>query len=150
MDFETALREGCYKLELAARTKREAIEELLDMLVGTGKISDRQAVLDAILEREEKMSTGLQHGVAIPHAKTENVEDLVTAFGMKREGIDFGALDGQPSRIFVMTLSSVLRTGPHLEYLSEISRLLNSEPVRERLLEAESTDEVIKILSGEQ
>ena len=72
---------------------------------------------------------------------------MVAAFGLKREGVDFDALDGEPSKIFVMTVSPVNRSGPHVRYLAEISKFLNSPELRERLLEAETTDDVLAILS---
>ncbi len=126
------------------------MEEMVDLLVRGGKIDKTQkpAVLRAIREREAKISTGLQGGVAVPHGKTDVVEDLVTALALKRDGVDFASLDGEPSRIFVMTVSSPLRAGPHMEYLAEISRLLNSSQVRERLLSATNADDIIDILTS--
>ncbi len=118
------------------------------MLVENGKISDKPAVLKAIMDRERKMSTGVQHGVAVPHGKTIAVDGLITAVGLKPEGVDFAALDGEPSRIFVMTVSSILETGPHMQYLSQISRLLNVPSVREQVLAAKTADELIGILSA--
>lgn len=151
MDFKAVLRNGCYCLDLRGNTKQEVINEMVDMLIAGGKIPSehREPVIKAIMDRERKMSTGVQHGVAIPHGKTELIDDLVSAVAIKREGIDFGALDGLPSRIFVMTVSSVLRTGPHLQYLAEISKLLNVPSLRERILNAASVDELLKILIGE-
>ncbi len=150
MDFKAVLRKGAYRLELRGETKQEIIHEMVDMLVEGGQIQpdQRAAVLKAILDREKKMSTGVQHGVAIPHGKADEVDDLVTAVALKRDGVDFGSLDGEPSRIFVMTVSSVLRTGPHLQYLAEISKLLNVASVRERILAAQSVDELLAILTG--
>jgi fructose-specific phosphotransferase system IIA component len=148
MDFKTALRDGCCCLNLGSNTKREVIEEMIDLMVASGKLKDREEALNAVLEREEKMSTGVQHGVAIPHGKLSSIDSLITAFAIKREGIDFGSLDGEPSRIFVMTLSSNLRTGPHLQFLSEICKVLNSAEVRERLLAAKSVEEVIQLLTS--
>jgi PTS system nitrogen regulatory IIA component len=150
MDFERTVRDCCYCSQLAGTTKREIIEEMVDLLMGDGKITAGQQpdVLKAILEREAKASTGLQHGVAVPHGKTNVVgTELVTALAFKQEGVDFASLDGEPSRIFVMTVSSVLRPGPHMKYLTEISRLLNSAALRERILAASGTKaEVIRIL----
>ena len=148
MDFKTALKSGCFCLNLKSDTKRGIIEEMIDAMVAAGKLTARDEALAAVLDREEKMSTGVQHGVAIPHGKLSSIDSLVTAFAMKPEGIDFGSLDGEPSRIFVMTLSSNLRTGPHLQFLSEICKMLNSAEVRERLLAAGSVEEVIGILAG--
>jgi fructose-specific phosphotransferase system IIA component len=148
MDFRTALKNGCFCLNLKSDTKRGLIEEMVDAIVAAGKLTDRDEALNAVLDREEKMSTGVQHGVAIPHGKLNSIESLVTAFGMKKEGVDFGSLDGEPSRIFVMTLSSNLRTGPHLQFLSEICKMLNNADVRERLLAVNTPEEVIAILAG--
>jgi len=149
MGFEETLKQGCYCLELQSDTKRGIIEEMVDLLVAGGKVDKRKraAVLEAVLAREEKISTGLQAGVAVPHGKTDAIGGLVAAMALKKQGVDFEALDGEPSRIFVMTVSSPLRAGPHMEYLAEISRLLNSAAVRERVLAAESADELVEILT---
>lgn len=148
MNFKNVLKNGTFCLDLKGETKEQVIQELIDAMVAEGKITDKKAALDAVLERERKMSTGMQYGVAIPHGKTGTVEDMVVAFGLKRDGMDFKAIDGQPSRIFVMTISSNLRTGPHIQYLSEISKQLNRESIRSRLLEAQTAEEVIDILIG--
>jgi len=147
MDFREALKQSCVSLHLESDSKEGIIEEMIDMLVAAGKIGDKEAALGAVLQRERKMSTGMQYGVALPHGKTSTVDDLVTAFALKKEGVDFAALDGEPSRIFVMTVSSTLRTGPHIQYLSEISKLLTRPSVRRRLLEAASEDDIVSILS---
>ncbi len=149
MEFTEVLKNGCYCLHLKGETKEDIIEEMVDLLVNGGKISsdDREAVLTAIREREKKMSTGVQHGVAIPHGKTDVVDELVTAVALKPEGIDFRSLDGEPSRIFVMTVSSVLRSGPHLQYLAEISKILNVPSFREKILKVESEEELLALLT---
>ncbi|MCE9613691.1 MAG: PTS sugar transporter subunit IIA [Lentisphaerae bacterium] len=151
MDFKHALRQGCFCLDLKGGTKQEIIEEMVDLLVAGGKIAaeHRAPVLKAILDREKKMSTGVQHGVAIPHGKSDVVDELVAAVAIKKEGLDFGSLDGEPSRIFVMTISSVLRTGPHLQFLAEISKLLNVPSVRARILAANTVDELLGVLTSD-
>ena len=83
-----------------------------------GQIEDKDTVLKAVLEREAQMSTGMQLGVAIPHCKTTAVDGIVTALAIKKEGVDFSSLDGELSKIFVMTVSSTLRAGPHIEFLA--------------------------------
>jgi len=147
MDFKSTLKNGCFALELKGNTKEEVITEMVDLLSTSGKISDHDTALRSVLEREKKMSTGMQCGVAIPHGKIEGIDDIAVVFALKKEGIDFGALDGQPSRIFVMTISSLTRTGPHIQYLAEISKILNIPSVRERLLAAATPDEVVQILT---
>ncbi|MDD4870002.1 MAG: PTS sugar transporter subunit IIA [Kiritimatiellae bacterium] len=148
MDFKSTLKKGCFCLQLKSDTKEGVIHEMIDLLDAAGKLPDKNAALNAVLEREKKMSTGMQCGVAIPHGKTDTIDDLLVAFAMKKEGIEFGSLDGQPSTIFVMTISSSNRTGPHIQYLAEISKVLNVPSVRERLLVAQTVDEVVTILTG--
>ena len=148
MNLRKALTPETIAIELKATTKDGIIEELVDMLVAAGKIKDRLAALHAILDREKKMSTGMQSGIAIPHGKTDTVDGLIAAFGMKHVGVDFESLDGQPASIFIMTLSPVNRTGPHIQFLAEVSRQLNDPAIRERLLQATTTDEVLNIIAG--
>ena len=148
MDSGAVLRGGCIAVRLKGATKPAVIEEMVDMMVAAGKLTDRQSAIDAIFERERKMSTGMQCGVAIPHAKLDTVDDLIAAFGLKPEGIDFDALDGQPSRIFVMTFSSVLRPGPHIQFLAAVSKQLSSAAVRDRLLQASSREEIVEIMTA--
>jgi len=147
IDFLSALKGGCFSLHLEGTTKREIIEEMIDLMVDAGQIVNRQETVDAVIEREKKMSTGMQFGVALPHGKTASVPKLVVAIGLKKEGIDFRSLDNQPSRIFVMTVSSVYRTGPHIQYLSEMSRLLSCPAVRDLVLAAETRDDIIRALT---
>ncbi|MGM0432582.1 MAG: PTS sugar transporter subunit IIA [Spirochaetota bacterium] len=145
MKLKNVLNQGVVVLSLQGESKQEVIEELLDLLMKTGKVNDRKQALSDLLAREEKMSTGIQHGVAIPHAKTPAVQDLVACIGIKPEGVDFEALDGEPSKIFIMTLSPVDRTGPHVQFLAEISRVIKTQQAREELLEAKSAREVLAV-----
>jgi PTS system nitrogen regulatory IIA component len=133
--------------DLQGTTKQEIIESLLDILMRTGKVKDRKAALDAVLEREKKMSTGMETGIAIPHGKTDAVDELVAAVGITRNPVDFEALDKQPSRIFIMTLSSSQRTGPHIQFLKEISELLRSADMRRKLIAAKEPREILQILA---
>ena len=135
-------------LDLKGTSKEEILSEMVGLLVASGHIRDRDAVLKAVSEREKRMSTGMQNGIAIPHGKTDSVDCLVAALGIKRGGVDFGALDGQPSTIFVMTVSPDSRTGPHIQFLAEISRPLNDASVRSKLLAASSREDVLRLLIG--
>jgi mannitol/fructose-specific phosphotransferase system IIA component (Ntr-type) len=101
-----------------------------------------------VLAREGKMSTGMEHGIAIPHGKTDTVKKLVVGVGIHREGVDFESLDGQPAHIFIMTVSPLNKSGPHIQFLAEISRILGNAAVRERLLAAGDQGEIIALLSG--
>jgi fructose-specific phosphotransferase system IIA component len=147
MNLKKLLSEDTIIFNLKGTTKEAIIEEMIDLLMVRGRIKDRDAALRAVLEREQKMSTGMQHGIAIPHGKTDSVDKLVTAMALKKEGVDFGSMDGKPSTIFIMTISSVSRTGPHIQFLSEISQILNDPEKRERILQAQSTSEVMDVLT---
>ena len=146
MNFKKALLKDSILLDLKSDTKNGVLEEMIDLFIAAGKIQDRKGVLKAILEREKKMSTGMQNGIAIPHAKTDQIENLIAALAIKKDGIDFGALNKQPSKIFIMTLSPTKRAGPHIQFLAEVSRLLNEPDIRDRVLNATSKDEIIEFL----
>ena len=148
MSFKKPLTVETIFLDLKGATKDAILAEMVDLLTASGCIRDRDAVLKAVTDREKRMSTGMQNGIAIPHGKTESVDCLVAALGIKKDGVDFGALDGQPSHIFVMTVSPDSRTGPHIQFLAEISRPLNDATVRNRLMAATSREEVLHLLLG--
>jgi len=148
MNLKKALSTDTVTLDLKGNTKEEIIEELIDLLATAGKVHNRNDAVKAVLERENKMSTGMQNGIAIPHGKTDKVDHLVAAVGIKKEGVDFGSMDGKPSRIFVITLSPDSRTGPHIQFLAEISRKLSNPVICERILQAGSPEELLNILLG--
>ena len=135
-------------VDLKANTKQGIIEEMVDRLMAAGKLKDRDAVLKAVFEREEKMSTGMQNGVAIPHGKTDSVDQLVAAVGLQKEGVEFDSMDGTPCSIFIMTVSPAKRSGPHMQFLAEVSRILCQSSKRERLLASKTHAEVFEVLTG--
>lgn len=149
MNPKRVLTKETILLNLKSTSKEAVIEELIDALVSAGRIKDRKAALKAVTDREKKMSTGLQNGIAIPHGKTDTVETLVAALGLKREGIPFESLDGDDARILVLTVSPASRTGPHIQFLADISRTLHSEATRASVLNATSEDAVIDLLAGD-
>ena len=147
MNLKTVLTKETICLHLKGTNKEEIVNELLDILVAAKKIDDRSAAYTAIMDREQKMSTGMKHGIAIPHGKSPTIHDLVACIGISETEVEFDALDHKPCRIFIMTLSPVEKTGPHLQFLAEISLLFKSAEKRQEILRASTTDEVIKILS---
>jgi len=147
MNLKTVIATETIDLHLKGSTKKEIINELLDILVRTGKIQDREAAFAAVMDREEKMSTGMKHGIAIPHGKSAAIEDLVACIGISEKPVDFDSLDREPCRIFIMTLSPVEKTGPHLQFLAEVSLLFKSADKREEILNAKTPEEVLKILA---
>lgn len=132
-------------LDLKSSSKEDIIKEMIDRLVVSGKIKDREAALEAVLTREEKMSTGMENGIAIPHGKTDSVDNLITAVALKKEGVDFDSMDRQVSTIFIMTISPQSRSGPHIQFLAEVSKLLKEPEAREMLLAARTVEEVIRV-----
>jgi PTS system nitrogen regulatory IIA component len=147
MGLNTILTKDTICLHLKGTSKQAIIGELLDLLVAAGQVKDRDAALAAVMDRESKMSTGMKHGIAIPHGKTNSADDLVVCIGISDNPVDFEALDGEPCRIFIMTLSPLEKTGPHLQFLAEISLLFKSPEKRAELLKASTPDEILRILS---
>ncbi len=148
MNLKKVLSPDAVWVDLKADTKEGIIEEMVDRLVAAGKITDRDVVLQAVLEREEKMSTGMQNGVAIPHGKTDAVNSLVAAVGLQKAGVNFDSMDGSPCKIFILTLSPVKRAGPHMQFLAEVSRLISQPAEREKLLAARTHAEIYELLTG--
>ena len=148
MNLKTVLTTDTVNLHLQGKTKDEIIGELLDVLVDAGKVQNREAALACILDRERKMSTGMKHGIAIPHGKTDTVNDLIACIGISDNPVDFDSLDQEPCRIFIMTLSPLNKTGPHLQFLAEVSLLFKSADKRKEILEATDKDEVIRIVTN--
>ena len=147
MNLKTVLNTDTICLNLKGTTKKEIINELLDILVAAKKIDDRLSAYNAVMDREQKMSTGMKHGIAIPHGKSPTINDLVACIGISETPVEFDALDHEPCRIFIMTLSPVEKTGPHLQFLAEISLLFKSAEIRQKILKASSSEEVINLLS---
>ena len=137
---------SCIVLELKGETKDEVIRELMDSLERAGAVGDRAAAEEAVFERERSMSTGMQHGIALPHAKTDAVEHLAAAIGIKRGGLDFKSLDGQPTKIVVLTLGPKTKPESQMQFLAGIGRALGDETRREDILNARSEDEVSVLL----
>ena len=149
MNLRKVLTPDTVHLGLKGRSKSEIIEELVDLLVAAGKNLDRDALLKAVNDREAQMSTGMKNGIAIPHGKTDAVSDLQAVIGISAEPVDFECMDKKPARIFVMTISPASHTGPHLQFLAEVSSLLTQDSLREKILAAEDRDELLKLFLGD-
>ena len=129
---------------LAATDKPGVLAELADVVVARGIVrpEDRDAVLAALVEREEKMSTGMQYGIAIPHAKTELVDRLVTMIAVSKAGVPFETLDGEPASIFIATLSPPSDANSHIRFLAVVTRQLANRRVREKVLAAATKEDL--------
>lgn len=135
------------KIPLASTRKDDLLRELVDIVGRAAPVRDPEAVLRAVREREEVLSTGIGNGVAIPHGKSPAVPDLILAAGVTDEGVDFEALDGQPVRLFFLLVGPESAAGQHVKALSRISRLLRRDSFRTRLMAAQSSGEFLSIIS---
>lgn len=137
--------EKIVKIPLVSDNKIDAIKELATILVDAGKLNDIDTAVEAILAREDLASTGLTDGIAIPHAKTEVVDSLTIAIGLSPTGIDFEALDDEPSTMFFLILAPPDQSGPHLQALTEIANVVRSKAFCRLLLASTSAQEVVEI-----
>jgi fructose-specific phosphotransferase system IIA component len=147
MDLEGLLQEDQVIHSLKSHTKNAVINELIQVLAKKGKVTDKHKAYKNIMERENLLSTGMEKGLAVPHAKTDAVDELVIAFGLQREGVDFQSLDGQPAHFIFLVLSPLDTSGPHIKALAQISRSIKSDQTREKLLQAASAGEIINLLT---
>ncbi|MBN1998043.1 PTS sugar transporter subunit IIA [candidate division KSB1 bacterium] len=150
MRLSEILSEELISISLQQTEKISIIHELVDILDRAKKLKDRDAVLEAVLKREDIMSTGMGDGVAIPHAKTKGVDDLVAAFGISRKGVDFQSIDQQPVKLVFLMVSPPEQTGPHLKALSRISRLMHRKSFRDLLTQAKSSAQIIDAITQEE
>ncbi|HGY55675.1 MAG TPA: PTS sugar transporter subunit IIA [Caldithrix abyssi] len=146
MDISKHLHEKHIVVPLKSTSKFQAIEELVDALQRNHRLNDRDLALKDVLEREGYSSTGLEKGLAIPHAKTDGVSGLEIAFGVSPDGIDFESLDGKPARLIFLVLSPRDTSGPHIQTLATISRNLKGNALREKLERAASAGDVMRII----
>jgi len=141
------IRPEVVKVPLVSTTKSEVIRELVECLRDAGKISDVEAVVEALMKRESMGSTGLEQGIAVPHAKTQAVHALTVAVGISPKGIDFQAIDGNPSKLFFLLLAPPDQSGPHIEALADIARITKSQAFCRTLIGATSPAEVVELFS---
>lgn len=150
MKISDILDESVVKTNLLGKTKDEIITQMIDLVGTSKKVLDKEKVKDAIFEREKIMSTGVGNGFAIPHGKTDAVSDIVAAFAVTAEPIDYQSLDEQPVRLVFLLVGKDSMVGPHIKLLSRISRLMNKEEFRKKLLSAASSKEVLEIFRAEE
>ncbi|OHD15905.1 MAG: sodium:proton exchanger [Spirochaetes bacterium GWD1_61_31] len=138
----------CVSLDLQGDSKEAVIRELLGLLQTAGKIVSVDTALAEIMAREQSMSTGMQDGIAIPHAKSDTVEHLVAAVGLKRGGMDFASLDGQPTTIVVLSLSPKKHPEAHLEFLAGVGSILHDPAKRQEILQAGNAGALAHLLGA--
>lgn len=133
-------------LDLTAKEKVEAIKELATALIQQGFITETEEFFSAILRRENLESTGIGYGVAIPHARTKAVKNIVLAFGRSQPGVDFSSLDGKPSHLIFLIAAPEEKKSEYIITLARLSKILRSEEVRVKLNRAKNPEEVLTII----
>jgi len=136
--------------EFKSEKKDEVINELVDLLKGDERIIDLEEVRKCVFEREEKMSTGVGKGFAIPHGKTNSVNDILAAFGKSEAPIEYNSLDGEPVHLIFLLIGKENLVAKHIKLLSRISRLMNNEEFRKKLINADSKESILKIFEEEE
>jgi fructose-specific phosphotransferase system IIA component len=151
MKITDILTEQLIRAALPGTTKSEVIDAMIDLAATQrDKVLDKAKMREAILEREKIMSTGVGSGFAIPHGKTDAVTDIVGAFAVTEKPIDYEALDEQPVRLIFLLVGRENMVGPHIKLLSRISRLMNREEFRRRLIAAGSAQEILEAFRQEE
>ena len=150
MKISDILTENLVATGLPGNTKNEVIDAMIDLVASSPKVLDKEKVRKAIFEREEIMSTGVGNGFAIPHGKTEAVSDIVAAFAVTAQPIDYQSLDEKPVRLVFLLVGKDNLVGPHIKLLSRISRLMNKEEFRRRLLDMKSPREILDAFRQEE
>ncbi|HEX7573928.1 MAG TPA: PTS sugar transporter subunit IIA [Bacteroidota bacterium] len=150
MKISDILTENLVATGLPGNTKNEVIDAMIDLVASSPKVLDKGKVRKAIFEREEIMSTGVGNGFAIPHGKTEAVSDIVAAFAVTAQPIDYQSLDEKPVRLVFLLVGKDNLVGPHIKLLSRISRLMNKEEFRRRLLDLKSPREILEAFRQEE
>lgn len=147
MKLTDILTRDCILVPLQAREKGEAIRELVHALAARNKCTDEQKLLKAVMDREGIRSTGIGQGLAVPHGKSDACTGLVMALGIPSQPIDFQSRDAQPAEIIALLASPHDQTGPHIQALARISRLMLMNDFRSSLATAKTAEEVYDVLS---
>jgi mannitol/fructose-specific phosphotransferase system IIA component (Ntr-type) len=150
MRLTDILKPEYIKVPLASIEKKAAISELVDLLVQANQIKDPALVLASVLEREATRTTGVGHGLAIPHSKCAGVNKLTMAIGKPVQPIDFQSIDGQPVFVIVLLVSPPEQTGAHIQSLARVSRLMTIDGFRARLRLAKSGAEVYDVIAAQE
>ncbi len=148
MNLTKILEPGCVRVPLEGKDKDAVIVELVDLLDANGQLGDKEVALEAVLTREKTRSTGIGSGIAIPHGKCKCVKTLVMSIGIAKEAIDFESVDDQPVTIVLLLVSPVDQTGPHIQALAKISRLMLDEEFKQSLENANTAEEAYELLKS--
>jgi len=146
MHLSDLLTTNTITMTIDREDKQGVIEALLDLAMQTGKVKDREAALKAVLAREKLMSTGLEKGIAVPHAKSKAVDDIVFALGISADGIDFEAADEKPSHLFFFLMAPEDAAVANVKILGQIARLTSDPSFCRDLRHVETSEEALRII----
>jgi PTS system nitrogen regulatory IIA component len=146
MRIQDILHRSAIEPSLGASNKPGVLRELVGLVLKTRTDLDPNHLVDTLLRREKLQSTGIGDGVAIPHGKTDAVDQVIACVGRSAEGVDFQSLDGAPTHLFVTLLVPKAEAGLHLKALARVSRLLKQTDLRQALLDADDGDAMYDLL----
>lgn len=149
MKIQDVLHKEAIIFDLKALDKKGVLEELVEPVARIAGVK-HDYLVRVLMERESLGSTGIGEGVGIPHGKLKDIDSLILGFGLSRKGVDFEAMDGQPTHIFFLLVTPENSTGLHLKMLAQISRILKNEYFKQRLLNASDIDEIYTIIKDEE
>ena len=147
MRLTDILQADCVIVPLECADKQSAIFTLAERLVEKTDITDADALKEAIWQRETTRTTGIGGGVAVPHGKTEGVPALRMAIGRTAAPLEFGSIDRNPVELVILLASPLDQTGPHVEALSRISRMLIDPDVRDRLKTLPTPEDLYAVIA---
>lgn len=150
MDLSEILSEDCISLSLQSRTKPHVIREMAVLAANSGQVAHVNKLVDALMAREKIQTTGIGHGMAIPHATAEGVRGLVLSLGISPPGVDFESLDGQDVHLIFMLAGEPRLQTSFLSILSKISRFFRKEPFRNEVLKARSASEILELIRSRE
>lgn len=150
MKISDLLTEEFVVTNLEGSSKDDIINAIVDLAAQSPKVLDKEKMRASVFEREQIMSTGVGDGFAIPHGKTDAVSDIVGAFAVTAEPIDYESLDEKPVRLVFLLVSKANAVGVHIKLLSKISRLMNKAEFRNKLLTVNSPKEIIEMFKQEE
>lgn len=135
-------------VDLKARDKKGVLEELVAP-VAEATDATKDQLVKVLMERERLGSTGIGGGIGIPHGKLKNLQSLILGFGLSRQGVNFESMDGRPTHIFFLLLTPESSAGIHLKLLARISRLLKNDTFKERLIQSQTSEDIIAAITEE-
>lgn len=148
MKLRDIIKEDLVLVPLEEQNQESVVRELIRFLSANGYIKDPNHIFDIIMERERILSTGIGNGIAIPHGKTDGIEDPIVALGISQKGIDYKSLDKKEVYLVFLLLTSENDKGMHIRLLSRISRLLNQKECRLALMDARTAADAVKIIQA--